>query len=260
MKIEFDRGRLERIYEKYNRRYLVHPDPLEFLYDYPRLEDREIVALIASSLAYGRVAQILKSVKSVLDEMRPNPLDFIKENSKEDFQRIFKGFKHRFTTGEDIACLMAGVQGALESFGSLENCFKHFYREHHEDVVPSICGFVDFLRSDFEKGQTYLLPHPEKGSACKRLMLFLRWMIRRDEVDPGGWSDVPASLLIVPLDTHMHKISLKFALTKRKQADLKTAIEITDAFRRIAPDDPVKYDFSLTRFGIRDDMGDIERA
>ncbi|MBW2545477.1 MAG: TIGR02757 family protein, partial [Deltaproteobacteria bacterium] len=97
------------------------------------------------------------------------------------------------------------------------------------------------------------VPLPAKGSACKRLNLFLRWMVRRDDVDPGGWDDIPPSKLVIPLDTHMHRICLAFGFTKRKQADMKTALEITDSFRAIVPDDPVRYDFALTRLGIRKD-------
>jgi len=95
---------------------------------------------------------------------------------------------------------------------------------------------------------------PEKGSACKRMNLFLRWMVRKDRVDPGGWADVPVSKLIVPLDTHMHKISLQLGFTSKKQANLQAALEITNGFKKLVPEDPVKYDFSLTRFGIREGM------
>ena len=110
------------------------------------------------------------------------------------------------------------------------------------------------LSAPFPGKPRSLLPSPVAGSACKRLNLFLRWMVRRDEVDPGGWDHVPPSKLIVPLDIHMHRISLQLGLTGRKQANLKAACEITNAFRAIEPDDPVRYDFSLTRLGIRDDL------
>ena len=102
-----------------------------------------------------------------------------------------------------------------------------------------------------------MLPCPSRGSACKRLNLYMRWMVRRDDIDLGGWDRVPASKLVVPLDTHMHRIALAFGATRRKQANLRTALELTAAFRAIAPDDPVRYDFALTRFGIRSDM-DVE--
>jgi len=99
----------------------------------------------------------------------------------------------------------------------------------------------------------HLLPLPRLGSACKRLNLFLRWMIRKDDVDPGGWENIPLSKLIIPLDTHMHKIGILTGLTSRKQANMRTAFEITDGFKKLVPEDPVKYDFSLTRIGIRGD-------
>ena len=96
-------------------------------------------------------------------------------------------------------------------------------------------------------------PSPERGSACKRINLFLRWMVRKDRVDPGGWDKVPRSMLIIPLDTHMYHICTGLNMTCRKSADMTTAVEITEAFRKIAPEDPVRYDFSLTRLGIRKD-------
>ena len=99
-----------------------------------------------------------------------------------------------------------------------------------------------------------LLPDPDRGSACKRLHLFLKWMVRVDAVDPGGWTVLPPSALVVPVDTHMHRIGLALGLTERGQADIRTALEMTEAFSLVRPDDPVRYDFALTRFGIRPDL------
>jgi uncharacterized protein (TIGR02757 family) len=98
-----------------------------------------------------------------------------------------------------------------------------------------------------------LLADPRDKSACKRLNLYLRWMVRRDDVDPGGWEGVRPAQLVVPLDVHMHRIGRALGLTQRQQADCRTALEVTEAFRKISPEDPVKYDFALTRLGIRDD-------
>ena len=105
-----------------------------------------------------------------------------------------------------------------------------------------------------EADKSSLLPDPSRGSAVKRLNLYLRWMVRKDDVDPGGWEDVPASKLIVPLDTHMYHFGQCYGFTCRKSADLKTAIEITRGFRQLNPEDPVKYDFAITRFGIRNEL------
>ena len=241
------------LYDAYNRREYVHPDPLEFLYDYDELRDREIVGLIASSLAYGAVRQILKSVGSVLGKM-DSPYLFLKRSSKGDLRETFKDFKHRFTTGDELSTMLYGIKKTVERYGSLQECFAQGFSSEQGTVIPALSSFVDQLRSVFDGRPRSLLPSPDAGSACKRLNLFLRWMARRDQVDPGGWDNIPASRLIVPLDVHMHRISLQLGLTKRKQADLRAACEITAAFRGIEPEDPVRYDFVLTRLGIRDDL------
>lgn len=246
------RDKLDRLYAEYNKQELIHPDPLEFLQSYGDVRDREIVGLVASSLAYGRVAQILRSGSLVLRGMKPSPYLFLKTSSEKKIRDRFKGFKHRFSTDRDLANLLVGIKKAIDEYGSLNECFLAGYEARHENVLPSLGGFVDRLH-DYGGG-TNLLPSPSKGSACKRLNLFLRWMLREDEVDPGGWNGVPSSKLIVPLDTHMHRIALGFGMTKRRQGNMRTALEITGAFAKICPDDPIKYDFSLTRFGIRDDM------
>jgi uncharacterized protein (TIGR02757 family) len=247
---------LDDLYSRYNRREFVHPDPLEFLYHYEDIRNREIVGLVASSLAYGRVQQILKSVSLVLEQMQPSPYIFLNQASREALLPDFAGFKHRFTTGEDLVSMLLGIKGVIERYGSLHACFAAGMNDCDSTILPAISAFAKELTTEHNGRANSLLPSPTKGSACKRLNLFLRWMVREDEVDPGGWDVVPASKLIVPLDTHIHRICLALKLTKRKQADIRTASEITAAFRTISPDDPVRYDFALTRLGIRKE-GDI---
>jgi uncharacterized protein (TIGR02757 family) len=253
-----DRKTLEELYLKLNRRKFVHPDPLEFLYHYDDPGDREVVGLIASTLAYGRVKQILGSVSNALERMGPRPGTFVAHSSSDSLRSAFEGFKHRFTTGDDLCRMFDGVRTAVDEHGSLGELFSSLVRPEDETVLPALSSFVGFIESapcdaSGEEGACPL-PDPDRGSACKRLHLFLRWMVRSDEVDPGGWDGIPASKLVVPLDTHMHRLSLELGLTDRKQANGRTALEITDAFRAFSPDDPVKYDFALTRLGIRDDM------
>lgn len=257
---------LEALYACYSKREYVNPDPLQFLYDYPNLRERELVGIIASSLAYGGVKQILASVKKALDLMRPSPLEFLKSCNFGNIERIFKNFKHRFATGGDFSLMLWGIKRTLEDFGSLEAGFMDGYSKEDESVLPALIKFTSKIRNRASKrekggggegnvcyGFEHLLPYPEKGGASKRLHLFLRWMVRKDAVDPGGWQGVPPSKLIVPVDLHMHRIGIALGITNRKQANLKTALEITAAFREIVPEDPVKYDFVLTRLGIRDD-------
>jgi len=243
--------RLEALYSTYNRRCYVHPDPLEFLYHFHDPLDLEIVGFLASALAYGNVKQILKSVSLVLEKTGTCPSAFLRNSSFKRMTDTFSGFKHRFTTGQDIARLLWGVRLAIERHGSLQRCFLSRLRREDQTVIPALSAFVGDV---FPGGCDFLIPSPARGSACKRLNLFLRWMVRRDEVDPGGWDRVSPSKLLVPLDTHMHRIAMTLGLTKRKQADLRTAMEVTEAFRKISPGDPVRYDFVLTRFGIRKDL------
>jgi len=249
---DLTKGDLEALYVALNRRELVHPDPLEVLYDYPDPREREIVGLVAASLSYGRVRSILASVRSALARM-PCPAAFLRTATQESLAAAFAGFRHRFATGQGLAAFLLGVKRLLEEFGSLNACFRAGLREGDETVFPALGEFADRLRRAAGGLDDHLIPRPERGSACKRLHLYLRWMVRRDAVDPGGWEGVPPAKLVVPLDVHMHRICRALGLTERKQADRRAAEEVTAAFRRLAPDDPVRYDFALTRLGIRPD-------
>jgi uncharacterized protein (TIGR02757 family) len=243
-----DRDFFERLYRAYNHRKYVHPDPLEFVYQYPEGPDREVVGLIASCLAYGRVAQIRKSIGCVLDKMGESPFGFLKRADRVCLGNTFAGFRHRFTDGAEIACLLWGIKTAAEKHGSLERCFASGMYEQDETCLPALDVFVKELSA----GGSFrsLLPSPSAGSACKRLNLFLKWMVRKDDVDPGCWKHVSPSKLIMPLDTHIFRICSGLGITSRKSADMKTALEITGFFRSINPKDPIKYDFALTRPGI----------
>ena len=245
---------LEKLYATYNRPEFIHPDPLEFLQLYPQAVDREIVAFVASSLAYGRVAQILKSVSCILDKMVPSPSNFLESASRVSLEKEFSGFKHRFTTGDEIVDFLIAIQKVIKVYGSLHNCFLMYYNHDDSDVIRSLESFVKEIKAHLSIRENSLLPCPEKRSACKRLHLFLRWMVRSDAVDPGGWDDISPAKLIVPLDVHMHRICMALGMTSRKPADLNTALEITQGFRAFMPEDPVKYDFALTRIGIRNDI------
>ncbi|MFC1669351.1 TIGR02757 family protein [Spirochaetota bacterium] len=245
---------LEKIYIKYNRQKYIHPDPLEFLSKYDDIDNREIVAIIASSLAYGRVTQILKSINTILGILGPRPKEFIIENSKSEISKLFNGFKHRFTTGKEMSSFICGLKTVISQYGLLMNCFKNGFNNDDENYLNALDFLVGEIKKASQLKKSSLLPDPSRGSACKRLNLFLRWMIRKDNVDPGGWNKLPASKLIVPLDTHMYYFGKCYGFTERKSADIKTASEITNGFKEILPEDPVKYDFAISRFGIRGDI------
>lgn len=244
---------LEEMYGVYNSRKWVHPDPLEFLYRYSDLRDREVVGLVASLLAYGRVTQILRSVTRILQKMGRSPYEFLKSARPGKMEREFEGFRHRFTSGEEIAWLLVGMRRLIERYGSLYGSFTSGLKRSHDDVLPALSDFVHELNEATEYRSRSLVSVPDKGSACKRWHLFLRWMVRKDKVDPGGWEGIGAQRLIIPLDVHMHKMCLHLNLTKRKNACLGAAKDATRGFRKINPGDPVRYDFALTRLGIRKD-------
>lgn len=243
---------LERIYARYTRAELVSPDPLEFLGRFSAPQDRELAALLAACFAYGNVKQILKNINGLLAKMPRGPHAFITQTEPAQMRRIFKGFRYRFTGEEELCAFLCALRRVLKKYGSLENCFLSHYDPADESVLPALRGFARELRRGTDLHS--LVPDPDKNSALKRLNLFLRWMVRQDAVDPGGWQNVSPAQLIVPLDVHMHRIARKLGLTKRNAADITTALEISRAFKKCCPHDPIKYDFCLTRFGIRDDM------
>jgi len=243
----------EEIYRTYNRRDLVSPDPLQFLYEYQDVRDRELIGFIASSLAYGRVQQILASVSKVLEPLGKEPLHVLMSCSDAFLQKNYLGFRHRFTTGVEVIAMLKGLRKMFLVYGSLEDAV--FYRIRKEqDLLAGISRFVEELELEGGLANSSLLVSPSRNSACKRLFLFLKWMVRKDEVDPGGWFRIKPADLIMPVDTHVYHISRVLGITRRKTVNLMTALEITKAFRSISPLDPVKYDFALTRFGIRSDM------
>lgn len=244
------RNLLDGLYEYYNRFEYIHPDPLEFVHNYEDKRDREVVGLIASALAYGRVKQILCSVHRVVDAMGPSPCSFLLHHSPSRIRCRFDSFKHRFTTGDTLAALLIGIRQLIEEFGSIESCFLSGFNRSDPSILPALAAFVKKLDNASGQPMPMFLPSPAGGSACKRLNLYLRWMVRRDNVDPGIWPAVPPACLIVPLDTHMHRIALAMGLTTRKQADMRCAVEITAQFASICPEDPVRYDFALTRLGM----------
>ena len=244
-----DKKLLETTYARFNRYEFIHPDPLEFIYRYKSPGDREAAGFIAAALAYGNVTQILKSVAKVLTPMGASPVLWLAKTSSKEIAGTFTAFKHRFTTGRELAVFLVNIKSVLKKHSSLENCFFKHYKPAEETLAGAIYAFVNDF--NIKACAPTLTPCPEKKSSFKRLNLFLRWMVRRDAVDPGVWRKVSPAKLIVPLDTHMFQVAKEMGLTDRRDTSMKTALEITAAFRKVSPLDPVRYDFSLTRAGIR---------
>ena len=260
MRIKRDklRARLDTLYGQYNRKSYIDPDPLLFLYNYKELRDRELAGFMAACLAYGRVELIMKTVGGVLETLGPEPSVTILNTTRTDLDGMFNGFVYRFARASHLTALIWGMQGILERHGSLSACFIEGYRGT-SDVAEGLACIHREIAMGGDVG--HLIADPGKNSACKRSHLYLRWMVRQDEVDPGGWTGVSPADLVYPIDTHMYKIGRMLGFTRRKSADKRCAMEITRGFRKLNPEDPVRYDFALTRFGIRRqfDVNDLKR-
>lgn len=241
---------------RYFDRTKISPDPLEFPHKYSDPLDIEISAYISSIFAYGNVRQIINTLDRLQNIIGNSPYKFVLAYDKKIKVNPFENIKHRFYSGNDIHKLFIGLNKVYKEHGSLKNLFLE---ETGEDFVMSslISNFSRKMiklcsaNAQAARGLIFMFPDPEKGSACKRMNLFLRWMVRKDELDFGLWSEIPASKLIIPVDVHVARVCAKLKLTTRKNVSWKMAEEITDKLRKFDPQDPVKYDFAICHIGMR---------
>lgn len=243
---------LEEIYSRYHRPEYINPDPLVFVRKYDKMEDRETAGLIASSFALGRVELIMSAVDKVLS-LIPSPFEDVRKLEYRDFEKMYEGFSYRFFKTPHLAGFLSGIGNLIRKHGSAGSCFKKYY-DYEGSLIPAVHSFSRELLAGCEKSPGILVTESWKGSAFKRFNLFLRWMARSDNIDPGGWDFINKEELIVPLDTHMMNIGKYIGLTGRATPSLKTAIEITENLKKYDKMDPVRFDFSLTRLGIHPDL------
>jgi uncharacterized protein (TIGR02757 family) len=235
---------LDDCYGTYSRRAYALRDPVSFTYEYGDAGDGEVAGLVAASLAYGRLTQIMRSVRNALSRLGPSPRRFILGSASGDLRAACHGFVHRTADADSLEGLLRGVREVLEAHGSLRACFLAHDRPAEPTILPGLAGLAAELSAG-GRSPSALLADPRRGSACKRWNLFLRWMVRHDEVDPGLWSGVSPARLIVPLDAHMWRVCRELGLTRRATCNMRAALEVTAAFRELCPGDPVRYDFSL---------------
>lgn len=245
---------LEGLYAHYNHRRFILPDPLQFVYRYSKQTDMELAGLFAAVMAYGAVEQIERFVGSTLEMMGPSCSEFVGNLDAADCRRLQK-LKYRFNHGGDFTTFFRIMQSVLRKSGGLKEFFLEGYDDSAEDICPSLESFVrrlmSFHRGTANAGLRFMLTKPSDGSACKRMFLFLRWMVRKDEVDSGLWADkIDRAKLIVPVDVHIGRLSRILGLHNRSTLNLNAARHITANLRLINPQDPLKYDFALCRIGI----------
>jgi uncharacterized protein (TIGR02757 family) len=251
---------LEDIYASCNRIARLRRDPLAIVRRYAGAANREVAALVCSTLAFGSVDLIMRACEAALAPLGARPADALSGMSEDDIAEAYRGFRYRFVFPKDMVSLALGAKRAREERGSLEGLFLAGDRGG-PDLVQAVGAFARSL-AELGRGRLggirpNLLPDPERGSACKRLFLFLRWLVREDDVDPGGWRGVDRARLVVPLDLHMARVCRdRLGFIGSSAATLRNALDATAAFRAYAPGDPVKYDFALTRPGIDPEPGD----
>jgi uncharacterized protein (TIGR02757 family) len=243
---------LEEIHRQYHRPEYIHPDPLEFLHAYPAVEDRELVAFLAAGLAYGNMSGILRSVRRVLDVLGPQPAAWLRRHADAELADLLRGFQHRWTSADDVVVLLRVLAEGQRQWGGVGEHLARQIQPADCDLQPALVRWVGALQGLGLSARHSLVADPSRGSACKRLYLLARWMVRQDAVDPGGWSGISPALLLVPVDVHLHRMARRLGFTRRRVADLRTAREITGGFRRYDATDPVRFDFSLTRMPLHD--------
>jgi len=242
-------------------------DPIGLVHDLPE-EDREVGAFVAASLAFGRVTGIRRSVRKVFKAVTGREdgaglRESLITTKHESLRQSLQGFVHRWIREDDIYLLLTSLADLLQEYDTIENAFLRETDNLADDRTGSalelaIERFVSRLLERTHEGPTnglrWLLPSPVRGSASKRMCLFLRWVTRGpDGLDLGIWTRLSPARLIVPLDVHLHRIGRRIGLTDRATAGWRAAVEITQALARLDPEDPLKYDFAICHLGVRGD-------
>ena len=268
---------LKKLQSQYHEKKYLSSDPLEFVHRFSDPWDQEAVALVSALLAYGNVKQIRNSIETVLfrvSQHYSNPKNFVKSlqktSGKKKAEVMFEGFVHRFNTGKDLVLLFKLLEMSWTKYGSLGAHFLSKVEPRDTTIENSLSLLIADWKSwvgksgnGMQTSFSYLLTSPQDGSCCKRWCMLLRWMIRKDELDLGLWTEnsplrstfpkehyVRTDQLVIPLDTHTGRISQHFGLTKRKTLNWQAALEVTEALKEFNAKDPVSYDFALSRLGI----------
>ncbi len=257
--------RLRRLYDAYNREDSA-TDPVQIVRRYAKPDDQEVVGFCAAALAFGRVGGVLNTVGTLARAMGPEPAAYVRAFDPKGPHPELRAMVHRWIRGDDIVALLWLLRQMIDRSGSIEA----FFMEGDDPSANDIGGALDSFsrramamdlaavygrRVPKRAGVGYFFPRPSSGSGCKRLNLFLRWMIRRDAVDLGAWTRIPPSRLVVPLDTHVIRLGRCLRLTRYTSPGWKMAAEITESLRAIDPADPVRFDFSLCHVGMMNACG-----
>lgn len=238
----------------------ISPDPLQFLHLYSDEKDIEVMGFIAAVFAYGNVRQIINTLNKFVEVSGNQPYKFISAFRSKEKNQSLQTLYHRFYSYTDVLNLFLVLENIYGEYGSLKNLFLKYYEPSDDNIKKALSGFSHHFIEEIKKltgkdslsiGTRFMFPLPELGSACKRKNLFLRWMVRKDELDFGLWDEIPKNKLVIPVDTHVARICKELKLTGRNNVSWRMAEEITENLKKYDAEDPVKYDFAICHIGMR---------
>ena len=245
---------LERLHDRYNNESFIEADPISVPHSFTRPVDREIAGFLAATIAWGNRRAIVQSAHRMMRYMDNAPEDFVRNATETDMEYL-RTYVHRTFNGVDFQDFVRGLRHIITEWGSVGNYFETRYEEHG-DLRPVFSDFRrDFFAVEHDAHCEKHLSSIDKGAACKRLCMYLRWFVRHDDrgVDFGMWRRIPMSALYMPLDIHTGRMGRNLGLLNRKQSDWKAVEELTASLRELCADDPVRYDYSLFGLGISGD-------
>ena len=244
---------LDEMVERFNKPVFIEDDPISIPKQFDTLQDIEIIGFWVAMLSWGQRKTIINKAKELIGLMDHAPYDFIMQHEEKDRER-FANFKHRTFQYTDTLYFLEFFQQYYQKHKTLETAFANGLKEKDVTVENGLVQFHnDFFSLEFAPKRTRKhVSTPERNSRCKRLNMFLRWMVRKDnsKVDFGLWKTIKASQLLIPLDVHVERVARSLSLIERKQNDWKTVLELSEKLRKFCPEDPVKYDFALFGLGV----------
>lgn len=242
---------LDGIYKKYKKKH-SSKDPVWILHRFTDPRDIELIGFIVSCYTYGQVDLINAFIERLLKVTGNNIYEFTVNFSKSKDKKRLQDHYYRFNTGDHLIALFGILKKAVAKHGSLNELFLKGFNKEDENILPGLVHFTGELKSPLKDRSQFkhFIPDPGANSASKRLNLYLRWMVRSDEIDLGAWKGIDKSKLIIPLDVHVHRIAHALNLVQRRSPDIKFAIELTNKLKQFDTRDPVKYDFALCHIGV----------
>lgn len=252
---------LNKLAAQYNHTRFIADDPISIPHRFHKKQDIEISAFFTSMLAWGRRSVIMQNASRLMLLMDNAPHEFILQHEEKDL-KAFLDFKHRTFQTTDLLYFIDFLKRHYSEQDSLEQAFSRFLTKKDQHIGPALEGFAEyFFEAPYAPTRTRKhIPSPLRNSACKRQIMFLRWMVRKDDrgVDFGLWNKIKPAQLLCPLDVHVDRIARRMGLLERTQSDWKAVLELGENLRRLDPEDPAKYDFALFGMGVLENQSPLQ--